>query len=295
MSKKFPVYQTSRQYRKNSIRSIKKRGIESLLADVPASFNSTYQPVPVVKQNSRTLAQGIATSPHDLFKLFITPQHCRTITHHTNNKANDHMEREKTTEERDWHDVTGAEIEVFIGILLFMGLDPLKRIENYWSQRPDKSIALPVQEAMALKRFNQIKGFLKINNGREEPPNVGKEPNWWKKLEPLASDIQTASWEYYQPGSNISIDEQLIKFDGCCRHTMEISSKIAGKRFKVYSLCQDNYLLSFLFASKVTKVSQLKTARQLGFDARSKFSDSALLITLFSCARLFLPNNIRFS
>ena len=55
------------------------------------------------------------------------PQHCRTIAHHTNVKANDHMERY-------WHDVMSPKIEVFIGILLFMGLDPLKRIENYWSQ-----------------------------------------------------------------------------------------------------------------------------------------------------------------
>ena len=194
----------------------KKRGIESLLTDVLASFNSTYQPVPVVKQNPCTLAQGIATTPYELFKLFIMSQHCCTIAHHTNNKANDHLEWEKTTEEpeepekseeHDWHDVTGLEIEVFIRILLFMGLNSLKRIEDYWSQQPDKSIALPVQEAMTLKCFQQIKRFLKINNGCKKPPNVGKGPNWWKKLEPLALDIQTASQEYYQPDSNIFIDK----------------------------------------------------------------------------------------
>ena len=244
VSNKLPI--SKKQHKIN-----KKRGIESLLADVPAPFNSIYWPVPVVKQNPCTLAQSTATSSYELFKLFITPQHCRTIAHHTNVKANDHMEQEKTTKERYWHDVMGPEIEIFIGILLFIGLDLLKCIKNYWSQQPDKSIALPVQEAMALKCFEQIKRFLKINNSCEKSPNIGKGPDWWKKLKSLASNIQTTSREYYQPGSNISINEQLIKFDGHCRYTMEISSKIAGKRFKIYSFCQNNYLLSFLFASKV--------------------------------------------
>ena len=48
---------------------------------------------------------------------------------------------------------------------------------------------------------------------------MGKGADWWKKLEPLATGFREASLEYYEPGSIISIDEQLIKFKGRSRHT----------------------------------------------------------------------------
>jgi hypothetical protein len=38
---------------------------------------------------------------------------------------------------------------------------------------------------------------------------------------------------------------------------MQIAIKAAGIGFKIYSLCQDNYLFDFLFTSKVSqKLSQ---------------------------------------
>ena len=111
---------------------------------------------------------------------------------------------------------------------------------------------MPIQQALSLRRFKQIKRFLKLNNRRMEPSCMGKGADWWKKLEPLATGFREASLEYYKPGSIISIDEQLIKFKDRSRHTLQITSKQAGKGIKVYSLCQDKYLISFLFASKVS-------------------------------------------
>lgn len=39
---------------------------------------------------------------------------------------------------------------------------------------------------------------------------------------------------------------------------MQIDTKGAGERFKIYSLCLGNYLYGFLFVSKVVKISKLK-------------------------------------
>ena len=116
---------------------------------------------------------------------------------------------------------------------------------------------MPIQHAMTKNQFQQIKRFLKINSRRTEPSGLGKGSDWWKKLDPMATDIQAASLKYYLSGDKISIDEQLIGFSGQSRHTMTISAKKAGKGFKVYSLCQANYLLFFLFVSKVSVQRQL--------------------------------------
>ena len=62
------------------------------------------------------------------------------------------------------------------------------------------------------------------------------------------------------------------------RHTLQITTKSAHKGFKIYSLCKDNYLLSFIFASKSSRISELKTVRQLGLLPKDKLTPSALLV-----------------
>ena len=220
------------------------------MADIPPLSN--YTPISIDDRSPKSLVQGLVDTPLELFQLFITPQHCRTIACHTNIKAYDHMKKEKENNPRAWHNTTGPETEAFLGILLCMGMNQTPATEDYWNRCSDKPIFMPIQQALSLRRFQQIKRFLKLNNGRTEPSGMGKGADWWKKLEPLATGFREASLEYYEPGSIISIDEQLIKLKGRSRHTLQITSKQAGKGFKVYSLCQDNYLISLLFASKVS-------------------------------------------
>lgn len=42
------------------------------------------------------------------------------------------------------------------------------------------------------------------------------------------------------------------------KHAMLIPSKQAGKGFQIYSLCYQNYMISFMFSSKAIKISSLK-------------------------------------
>ena len=246
VSDKSPI--TEKQHKIN-----RKKGVEGLLNDIP-EISLDYQPVSINQRKAKSLAPSKAT-PLQLFRLFITPRHCRLIAKHTNHKAQDLRGGDKHT--RPWHDTTASEIEVFLGALLFMGLDRLNCVEDYWSQRYDKSITMPIQNAMPEVRFQQIKRFLKLNDGRAEPPNLGKGPDWWKKLEPLATDIRKASLRYYQSSHQVSIDEQLIGFKGRSRHTMTINNKTEKKGIKVYSLCDGNYSLDFMIASKVGALFKL--------------------------------------
>ena len=255
----------------------RKRSVRDILIDFPP-ISSKYTPIRVENRPFVPLVENDSRNPLGLFRLFITRQHCRIIANHTNIKANNYMEKEKENNHRVWTDTTDSEIEIFLGILILMGLDHLPATEDYWNQRPDKPVIMPILSAMSLGRFQQIKRFLKINNGQTEPIGLGQGPDWWKKLEPLATDFRKTSLKHCRPGSMISIDEQLVLFKGRSRHTLQITTKSAHKGFKIYSLCQDNYLLSFMFASKSSRISELKTVRQLGFLPKDKLTPSALLV-----------------
>jgi Transposase IS4 len=63
----------------------------------------------------------------------------------------------------------------------------------------------------------------------------------------------------YQLPQNLSIDEQLIKFKGRSKHTIQMNSKAAGEGYKIYSLCCSNgYLVDFKSSSAVEKIAELE-------------------------------------
>ena len=127
----------------------------------------------------------------------------------------------------------------------------MPRISDYWTTNSVNPIHTLVSNHMSRSYWEQIKRYLKIPNPNETFDTQG--PDWWKKLEPLVIEFRKASQKYWIPGSHVSVDEQLILFKGRSCHTMQIASKAAGIGFKVYSLCDNNYLFDFLFSSKVRR------------------------------------------
>ena len=227
-----------------------KKPLNELLKAIPPCSN--YTPVKVHERKARPNLPIYAdpNKPIDLYDLYISRHHRVLIASHTNINANLELQKLPRNHRRPWHDTNEWEVGVFLGILLLMGLDHSPAFESYWNCSPIKPIYIEIQKAMSLVRFEQIRRFLKISDPLHEADSLG--PNWWKKLEPLVTDLQKASQDYYLPGPHISIDEQLILFKGRSRHSLKMVAKVAGQGFKLYSLCEGNYLLGFLFTSKVS-------------------------------------------
>lgn len=230
-----------------------KRSLQELLNDVPPCTN--YHPVHTHERPARSnLPSHVdASAPIELYDLFVTRAHRRLLAEHTNLRADLELRKlPKEERRRPWHDTNEWEIGVFLGLILLMSIDHSPSIKSYWHTSSTKPLYVTIQNAMSINRFQQIKRYFKMTNSNDEPDSYG--PDWWKKLEPLATDIQQASQKYYVPGTHVSIDEQLILFKGRSKHTLKMVAKVAGEGFKIYSLCEANYLLAFLFSSKVSWV-----------------------------------------
>ncbi len=163
------------------------------------------------------LPPGLVT-PLDFFSLFITSSMLEQISEFTNTKA---QKTERTAKQRPWIPTSGAEIGVFVGILLFMGLISINRTESHWDTHSDMHGNPEISQAMTLTRFDQIKRFLKLSdpNTDPEPKSPGYEKLWTAKLEPFSTLFQQACKQYLHPGRNVSVDEQLILFKGRSKHT----------------------------------------------------------------------------
>jgi len=218
--------------------------------------SSTYRPIQVEDRLSQPkLPSGLVT-PLDFFSLFITSSMLEQISEFTNTKA---QKAERTAKQRLWVPTSGAEIGVFMGILLSMGLISINRTKSYWDTHSDMHGNPEIPQAMSLNRFEQIKRFLKLSdpNTNPEPKSSGYEKLWTAKLKPFSTLFQQACKQYLHSGRNVSVDEQLILFKGRFKHTMNIPSKEADRGFKIYCLCSENYLYAFMYASKTTKIVDL--------------------------------------
>jgi hypothetical protein len=134
-----------------------------------------------------------------------------------------------------------------------MGVHDSNRVDLYWRIDSNQGpIHMPIQY-MPLKRFEQIKRYLHVSNPRIKD----KDKEWWHKLEPLASTLQKAFKRYYTPGSNISIDEIMIRCFGRSSHTYKMPKKPIKQGYKVFGLAEHGYLWAFSWSSRQLGLAQL--------------------------------------
>lgn len=151
---------------------------------------------------------------------------------------------------RYWHVTNAVEIKVFFGILIYMGANPCQRIDTYW--RDDETggpVHLP-RLFMSLHRFEQLKRFIHISNPEEDAHREADAKDWYYKLEPMASIFKDAARRYYKPGSNVSIDEIMVRCYGRSNNTYKMPSKPIKQGYKLFCLAEHGYIYSFSWSSR---------------------------------------------
>ena len=201
-------------------------------------------------------ASASVYDPFSIFQLFITPRHLEIIATHINEQARLEIINDNFNTDRlyTWKDTTAEEIGAYLGTRLLMGVHPTTgSVRQYWDKSEDEPI-FPLSRYISKHRYEQLTRYFKINHLKEQL----KDNDWWKKVDPIASDFVRTATAIYRPRSILSIDEELIMAKGRTKYTLQIPSKAAEKGYKIYSLCDHGYLLDFLFSSKTAKISDLE-------------------------------------
>ncbi|CAG8660293.1 6911_t:CDS:2, partial [Paraglomus brasilianum] len=179
-----------------------------------------------------------------------------TIVVNTNLYA---LTKDTSTTSRQWKKLDRKELIVWIALVIYQGLFKLPSLDQYWNKDPKYPIH-HIAKHMSLKRYEQIKRYLHIS------PPVATIENYFDKLEPLLSKIRDVSKQLYTPGSNVSIDEMMIRFSGRSVHTIRIKNKPTHEGFKILSLCESGYTYTFLPTSRVSpsNVTRVNNLNQIG-------------------------------
>lgn len=75
----------------------------------------------------------------------------QTIANNTNSKA-DFEQVEDSDQQQPWKPITQADIKAFIGVLLYIGLAFMSRIENYWNTNSDKAMHILIIKSISCNK-----------------------------------------------------------------------------------------------------------------------------------------------
>ena len=113
---------------------------------------------------------------------------------------------------KNWTDLTVNELQVFMGLVILMGIVHKPNINSYWSQ--DELCNTPIFLIMSRNCFKVILRFLHFNdNGtyNAEDADCDYLHKVWPPLDLICKHCQ----KVYGPGRFLSMNESLVLFEGC--------------------------------------------------------------------------------
>ncbi|XP_071972612.1 piggyBac transposable element-derived protein 4-like [Engystomops pustulosus] len=138
-----------------------------------------------------------------------------------------------------WKPVDQAEMLIFWGLLLNMGLVKKPTIRSYWST--DVLYDTPMyRDVMPRKRFEAIMRFIHYSDNSLCPPASDPSYDRLFKIRPLVKHFNLKFAEVYMPEKNLAIDESLVLFKGRLKFRQYLPSKRAKYGMKVYKVCESN-------------------------------------------------------
>ena len=128
-------------------------------------------------------------------------------------------------------DVDQKDVEVFFGVLFYMGLAKLPSIRDYW--RGDELGQLFVQYHMTRDRFEEIWRNLHFSDNNDKSTEDDKA----RKDRSIVAHLNLCYQNGAQNEACQSIDEHMIKFKGHSQMKQYINNKPIKWGFKVWQRC----------------------------------------------------------
>ncbi|XP_044744320.1 piggyBac transposable element-derived protein 4-like [Coccinella septempunctata] len=174
------------------------------------------------------------STPADIFFRFIDDNVLRIMVVETNRYAHQLLQSRVTTRKHQlarWKDVDKNEMKRFLGVVLFMGIVNLPKIECYWKQDILYYHPLLHKINMSYNRFSLILRCWHFTDN-----SVPRENNdRLYKISPLIEAIVSNIQSLYMPGQVVAIDESMILFRGRLQYNPGKAHKYGVKLYKLCS------------------------------------------------------------
>jgi hypothetical protein len=202
---------------------------------------------PLAMQPQEPVVHPLPSEPLSLIQQFIPISLVEKWVRYTNEAPDPGPEgpSQQNSRQLDWKPTTTAEIYLWLGYLVYMGIHRETRYSDYW-KAPQAGQQLPVHP---IAKFMPKDRFLQLQRRIRICPNSPDStlPKPYSYLEEWSQHIQEVSTLLYQIGTDITVDECIQGFTGRSRQTTTVPNKPTPTGFKIWVLGQRGYFLRWLW------------------------------------------------
>ena len=192
-----------------------------------------------------TITFNKTVNPIDVFNEFFTKDIIDMIVTQTNIYGKQKILGNNSTTK--WEEISENTIRSFLGLLIIMGLHRLPRIRHYWSRNKIFYTEV-VANVMSRNEFYRILSALHLsdNSKQDQFPKKSKEFKLFKIFDFMCL-LKKNFQKHFKLGTNVSIDESMIKFKGKSSLKQYLPSKPIKRGYKVWCLADalTGYLYNF--------------------------------------------------
>jgi hypothetical protein len=239
----------------------RKRKLQEVIAEIPSIKSLQYTPLrSIPREPLLKLPESLdIESPYALFTLFFTEKVLETIASSTNEYAARKRAQfdDPIIQPRTWKKTNPAEIKDFLGILIYMGVHQSPQINHYFQNGQKTGPSHLPQRYITQTRFEQLKRFLHVSKPEQDERRPPGSKDWWHKLEPLASIFHESARSYYIPGSQLSVDEIMVRCFGRTSHTYKMPDKPIKQEYKIFALAEHGYIWTFSWSSRQLGIQEM--------------------------------------
>ena len=160
----------------------------------------------------------------------------------------------RTASLRKWEGTSVAEVYVWLGILIYMGIHKEGTIKSHWStpqpgvQRPEHSIIkfMPYWKFQLIHRHLRPFDHSKIDETAPLPKVFQAADEWSDHMQAVAAEI-------FVPGSHLAVDECMIRYTGRSNETTLVKGKPDPLGLKIWAIAQQGFFIRWLWPIKEAK------------------------------------------
>ncbi len=217
----------------------------------------TDQPAVECKFKENKPARGLClgtrshfSSASDFFAIFFTEDILASIVSATNECG-----RSKESKQQPWQDTDEREMKALIGCLMYMGLVHLPDLDMYWAKsKPVEFVA----SCFPRTRFRQLYFALSTSTTHASTAAAESKKDLSAIL-PFTRALNKRFSSVLVPGTNLCVDETMIKFRGTHTAIQLMPKKPIRIGFKCWALATtDGYMLNLdLYGGKESEPSEV--------------------------------------
>lgn len=215
-----------------------------------------FQPFKVERRDPKV--NQLPQEPLYLFQHFVPLSLVSSWAEYTNSWVNSLQERgiidsqnhelREGSRLQEWKPTSAAELYVWLGILIYIGIHKEIAIEDHWKtpeladQRPEHSII----KFMTYKRFQLLRRHLRPFDYTKFEDDE-RFPEVFQCAQPWSEHIQYATTQLCGPGSHLAVDEGMIRYTGRNTEVTYVPGKPTDTGFKVWVVAQLGIFLRWIW------------------------------------------------